>query len=92
LAGSPWRLVFTADALINGHFQKFFLGTGVGFSTATQPNDTNHKAGLDLVGQTGFDVFDKWTSKGQLFFEFRAPLFRSFNHNYKTGLGFRFLF
>jgi hypothetical protein len=92
LAGSPWRLVFTADALVNGHFQKFFLGTGVGFSTATQPNDSNHKAGLDLVAQTGFDVFDKWTSKGQLFFEFRAPLFRSFNHNYKTGLGFRFLF
>jgi hypothetical protein len=91
-AGSPWRLVFTADALVNGHFQKFFLGTGVGFSTASQPIDANHKAGLDLVAQTGFDVFDKWTSKGQLFVEFRAPLFRSFNHNYKTGLGFRFLF
>ncbi len=90
--GSPWRVVFTADALVNGHFQKFFMGTGVGFSTATQPRDANHKAGLDLVAQAGFYVFDNWTSKGQVFAEFRAPLFRSFDHNYKTGLGFRFLF
>jgi hypothetical protein len=90
--GDPWKVVFTAEALVNGHFEKYFLGTGVGFSTATQPKDENHKFGLDLVAQTGFDVFDKWTSKGQLFAEFRAPLFRSFGHNYKAGLGFRFLF
>ena len=92
LAGSPWKFVFTADALINGHFQNFFLGTGVGFSTATQPIDPNHESGADLVGQAGFNVFDKRTSKGQVFVEFRAPLFRSFDQNYKTGLGFRFLF
>lgn len=91
-SGSPWRVVFTADALVNGHFQKFFLGTGVGFSTATQPKDANHKDGLDLVGQAGFEVYDNWTSKGQVFAEFRAPFFRSFDHNYKAGFGFRFLF
>ena len=91
-SGSPWRLVFTADALVNGHFQKFFLGTGVGFSTATLPKDANHKDGLDLDGQAGFEVYDNWTSKGQLFVEFRAPFFRSFDSNYKAGFGFRLLF
>jgi hypothetical protein len=90
--GDPWKAVFTAEALVNGHFETFFLGTGVGVSSATQAEDVNHKFGLDLVGQAGFDVFDKWTSKGQLFFEFRAPIGRSFDHNYKAGLGFRFLF
>jgi hypothetical protein len=91
-AGDPWKIVFTADALVNGHFQSFFLGTGIGVSSATQPNDANHKFGVDLPIQAGFQVFDKWTSKGQLFFEFRAPIGRSFNHNYKAGVGFRFLF
>ena len=90
--GSPWRFVFTAEALVNGHFEKFFLGTGIGFSTPTQPTDPNHKSGVDLVSQVGVDVFDKWTSKGAVFFEFRAPLFRYFGANYKTGLGFRFMF
>ena len=90
--GDPWKAVFTAEALVNGHFESFFLGTGVGVSSATQAEDENHDFGFDLVGQAGFDIFDKWTSKGQLFFEFRAPIGRSFNHNYKAGLGFRFLF
>ncbi len=91
-AGDPWKIVFTADALVNGHFQSFFLGTGLGVSSATQPKDVNHKFGIDIPVQAGFQVFDKWTSKGQLFFEFRLPLGRSFDHNYKAGVGFRFLF
>jgi len=91
-AGDPWKLVFTGDALVNGHFQSFFLGTGIGVSSATQPKDANHKFGVDIPVQAGFQVFDKWTSKGQIFFEFRLPLGRSFNHNYKAGAGFRFLF
>jgi len=90
--GSPWKVVFTADALVNGHFQSFFIGTGLGVSSATQAKDANHKFGVDIPVQAGFQVFDKWTSKGQLFFEFRLPLGRSFDHNYKTGVGFRFLF
>ena len=91
-SGSPWKAVFTADALVNGHFQSFFLGTGIGVSSATMAKDANHKFGVDIPVQAGFQVFDKWTSKGQVFFEFRMPLGRSFESNYKTGLGFRFLF
>lgn len=90
--GDPWKFVFTADALINGHFQDFFVGTGVGVSSATQPKDENHKFGLDIPVQFGFKVFDNWKNFGQLFFEFRMPIGRSFDHNYKTGVGFRFLF
>jgi len=91
-AGSPWKIVFTAEALVNGHFQGFFIGTGVGVSSATMAKDANHKFGVDLPVQLGFDAFNKWTSKGQIFFEFRAPIGRSFKSNYKTGAGFRFLF
>ncbi len=91
-SGSPWKIVFTGDALINGHFQTFFVGTGVGVASASQATDANHKFGLDLPVQMGFQIFDKWTSKGQLFLEFRAPIGRSFSHNWKSGLGLRFLF
>ena len=91
-SGSPWKLVFTGDALINGHFNTFFIGTGVGVSSPSQAADANHKFGLDLPVQLGFQIFDKWTSKGQLFLEFRAPIGRSFDHNWKSGLGVRFLF
>ena len=90
--GDPWKLVFTADALINGHFEGFFVGTGLGVSSATWAKDENHKFGLDIPVQAGFKVFDNWKSFGQLFAEFRMPIGRSFEHNYKTGLGFRFLF
>ncbi len=90
--GDPWKLVFTGDALINGHFQSFFIGTGIGVSSPTQPKDDLHKFGIDIPFQLGFQVFDKWTSKGQVFAEFRAPIGRDFDSNYKAGLGFRFLF
>jgi len=56
------------------------------------PKDDLHKFGVDIPFQLGFQVFDKWTSKGQVFAEFRAPLGRDFDANYKAGLGFRFLF
>jgi len=90
--GSPWKAVFTADALVNGHFETFFIGTGVGVSSATMAKDANHKFGLDLPIQLGFDVFNKYTSRGQVFAEFRCPIGRSFDQNWKSGLGFRFLF
>lgn len=96
-AGSPWKMAFLAEALVNGHFESFFIGTGVGCSSATQANDPlvpehDHKFGLDIPVQLGFRVIDKWTSKADLFFEFRMPIGREFDQNYKTGLGIRFLF
>ncbi len=94
LKGDPWKFTFLADALINGHFNKMFVGTGLGYSGLhhADVDPIDYKGGLDLVGRLGFDVFDKWTSKGALFFEFRAPLGRSFEYHHKFGLGFRILF
>jgi hypothetical protein len=97
IAGNPWKLVFTGDALVNGHFDNFFTSVGFGVSSKTQNNDPlivtdDHEFGVDLPIQLGMQVFDKWSSKGQVFFEFRMPLGRELNQNYKTGLGFRFLF
>lgn len=96
-AGDPWKMVFLAEALVNGHFESFFIGTGLGCSSATQTNDPlvlehDHKFGVDIPVQLGFRVIDKWTSKADLFFEFRMPIGREFDQNYKTGLGIRFLF
>ena len=91
-SGSPWKAIFTGDALINGHFDNFFIGTGLGVSSASQAEDANHGFGLDIPLQIGFEVFDKWTSKGQLFAEYRFPVARPHDYNYKANLGFRFLF
>ena len=41
------------------------------------------------------DVFNRWTSMGSIFFEFRGPLGgsdRSFDKHHKFALGFRWLF
>ncbi len=96
LAGDPWKFIFLADALINGHYGNFFVGTGLGFSTKHHEDvDTlTYKGGLDLVGRIGVDVFNKWTSMGSVFGEFRAPLGsgRTFNRHYKLGIGFRVMF
>ncbi len=96
LGGSSWNFTILADALINGHYKEYFIGTGVGFSSQHHDDAAvpppSYKAGMDLVVRTGMQVFDKWTSKGDLFLEFRAPVGRAFNTHYKMGLGFRMLF
>ncbi len=90
--GNPWKFMFLADALVNGHFRKAFVGAGVGYSTKSQSLITENKSGLDLVGRIGTDVFNKWTSAGSIFFEFRAPIGNSFKYNHKMGIGFRMMF
>jgi hypothetical protein len=87
--GSPWKFGFLAEALINGHYKKSYLGAGVGFSTKSQ---SLTKSGMDLVAQIGTNVYQTWTSFGSLFFEFRAPVGRSFKFNNRFGIGFRMLF
>ncbi len=94
LAGNLWNFTVLADALINGHYKEYFIGTGVGFSSKHHDDElpVTYKGGVDLVARAGIQVFDKWTSKGDLFFEFRAPVGRTFSRHYKLGLGFRMLF
>jgi hypothetical protein len=87
--GDPWRFAFLAEALVNGHFNKTYAGLGLGFSSKSQ---TLTKSGVDIVAQLGANVYQTWTKFGSLFFEFRAPVGRSFSRNNRFGLGFRMLF
>jgi surface-anchored protein len=88
--GDPWKFAFLAEALINGHFQKFYAGVGAGISTKSE--NIVAKTGMDIVAQIGTNIFQSWTKFGSLFFEFRAPVGRSFNYNNRFGIGFRMVF
>jgi surface-anchored protein len=88
--GTPWKFAFLAEALFNGHFRKSYAGVGVGFSTKSE--GLRAKSGLDLIAQLGTNVFQTWTKFGSLFFEFRAPVGRSFSLNNRFGIGYRMLF
>lgn len=94
----PWKFSFLADALINGHYKKTFLGLGIGYRTKAYntlvENDTERegKSGFDGVARIGFEVFNNWKNMGHIILEFRAPLDRSFNNYNMFGAGFRFMF
>lgn len=96
--GDPWKFVFLADALINGHYKKTFLGLGLGYSTKAfsalveDEGTITGKSGLDIVSRLGFEVFNNWRSRGHIIFELRAPLGRSFENFHKFGAGFKWMF
>jgi len=87
--GNPWEFAFLGEALFNGHFEKYYAGLGVGYSSKSQ---SLTESGVDLVAQIGTNVLQDWTKFGSLFFEFRAPIGRSFSTNNRFGLGFRMVF
>jgi hypothetical protein len=89
--GEPWKPILLADALVNVHAGRMFVGGGLGYSSKER---NTRKSGLDVVGNIGVDVFNNWTSRGSIFFEFRSPLGsnRPFDEHYKYGLGFRVVF
>ena len=84
--------MFLANLLANVHAGPAFFGAGLGYSSREQ---LTRKSGMDWVTNIGVDVFNKWTSMGSIFFEFRGPLGgsdRSFDKHHKFALGFRFMF
>ena len=89
--GEPWKPILLVNVLVNFYAGRLFVGGGLGYSSNEQ---NNRKSGLDLVGNAGFDIFNKWTSRGSIFFEFRSPIGsdRSFDDHYKYGFGFRVIF
>jgi hypothetical protein len=92
MQGDPWRFMFLANLLANVHAGPAFFGAGIGYSSREQ---LTRKSGLDWVTNIGVDVFNKWTSMGSIFFEFRGPLGgsgRSFDKHHKFALGFRYMF
>ncbi len=90
--GDPWKFMFLADALINGYYNKYFVGAGLGYSTKSQGDPLPNSSGLDAVARIGGNVINKWSSMGSLFAEFRLPLGHTFGPNWKAGIGFRFMF
>ncbi len=89
--GDPWKFMFLANLMGNVHAGPVYFGAGFGYSSKEQPT---RKSGLDGIGQIGVDIFNKWTSMGSLYFEFRTPLGsgRSFDDHHKFALGFRYIF
>jgi hypothetical protein len=90
--GEPWKSFFMGNALLNLHAGPAFLGAGLGFSTIERET---RKAGIDLVGEIGINLFKAKASSGSIFGELRAPVItadRSFEHHHKLLLGFRYIF
>lgn len=92
LKGDPWKSFFMAQALFNYHFDPAFIGAGLGFNT--QVRDDRDQTDVYVVGNIGFNVFNKYTTIGSIFFEGQGPLGegRSFTDHHKFMLGFRLLF
>ncbi len=92
LKGEPWKSFAMGSALFNLHARPTFFGAGVGVST--QVREEREETDFLLIGQVGYDVFDKYTSIGSIFVEGHAPLGegRKLSKHHKLLLGFRFLF
>jgi len=91
LKGDPWKSFFTANLLLNVHAGAVFFGGGAGFSSKVKET---RDSDFELVGNLGFDLFDRNTSVAAVFGEVRVPVGegRSFSDHHKLVLGFRFLF
>jgi hypothetical protein len=92
--GDPWKSFLMGNALLNLHAGPAYLGAGMGFSTNVR-DGVGYKGGIDLVGEIGINLFKAKSSIGSLFGELRAPVItadRTFEHNHKLLLGFRYIF
>ncbi len=94
IKGDPWKSFFMGNALLNVHAGPAYVAGGLGFSTKDCDREFK-KGGIDLVGQLGINLFRHNDSTGSIFGELRAPVItkdRSFDHNHKLLLGFRYIF
>jgi hypothetical protein len=86
-----WENFFLGSALLNYHIESFFIGGGLGFASKVKED---RESDTVLIGDVGFEIFNNYTTAGQLFFETHFPLGegRSFSKNHKLLFGFRLLF
>jgi hypothetical protein len=87
--GAPWKAVITANLLGNIHLGKVFLGLGAGFMTK---ETSDRETGVDGLGQLGVTLSNSYFNLWQLYFEFRAPIGRSFSDCHKMAVGLRYNF
>lgn len=92
LGGDRFKSHFMGNLLLNGHFDAFFLGGGVGFSSKVRDDDWG--SGVDIVGNLGFDVFQGFNKRASIFGEIRVPMREDleFKHGHAFLLGFRYIF
>ncbi len=101
LSGEPFVHHFLSNLLVNGHFDSFFVGAGVGFSSKVR--EATLKDGVllaewnsdfDLVFNLGLDILETAAGKGSIFGELRVPIKEgyTFEHYHEILLGFRYIF
>ena len=94
VSGEPWKAILMGNALLNVQAGPAYVAGGIGFSSKDCDREFK-KGGIDLVGQLGINLFRANDATGSLFGELRAPVItedRSFEHNHKLLLGFRYIF
>jgi hypothetical protein len=82
---------FISNLILIAHMNKFFVGGGIGYTSRVR---TDWKAGLDVVGNVGYEMFRKFNMVGSIFGEARLPV-RSeleIKDAHEFLLGFRLLF
>jgi hypothetical protein len=91
LTGKRFKNHFLANALLNYHMADFFIGAGLGYSSKVRDD---WKAGLDIVGNIGYDIFKSFNKKGSIFGEIRVPVRKDlkFKEAHEFLLGFRYQF
>ena len=91
LAGDRFKNHFLSNVLLNLHLDSFFVGAGLGYSTAVRDD---WEGGIDAVGNIGFDIYKGFNKKAAIFGEVRLALRKDLDISdaHELLLGFRYLF
>jgi len=86
-----WNSFFLTNVTFNYHADAFFIGAGAGYASKVKEE---RDGDTFLLGNIGYEIFNNYTTAGQIFFETHFPLGegRSFSKNHKLLFGFRMLF
>jgi len=86
-----WKSFFLTNATLNYHAGSFFIGGGLGYASKVRDE---RDGDTFLLGDIGYEIFNNYTTAGQLFFETHFPIGsgREFSKHHKLLFGFRMLF
>lgn len=92
LTGAPFKSHFLSNLLLLVHFNDFYVGGGIGYSSKVREPDW--KGAFNIVGNIGYDVYKAFNMKGSIFGELRIPVIKGvpFSEAHAILLGFRLLF
>jgi len=101
-SSNPFKTHFMANFMLNGHFDDFFAGAGIGFSSKVREATLEDgvmlppwKSDFDLVFNLGYNVMETTSGGiGSVFAELRVPIKDglTFKHYHEILFGFRYLF